>query len=168
MPTSHRSSGSRVRIEIHRGSRIVAVPARRIREVLSAVLSDETVSRAELSVAIVNDAAIHRVNAEHLGHDYPTDVISFLYSAAPNQAQSPKQKSSRRRGADLVLEGELIVSDETALREAGRQGWSPEAELLLYLVHGLLHLCGYDDLTTSERRIMKRRERELAALLELK
>jgi probable rRNA maturation factor len=115
-------------------------------------------------VAIVSDVKIHAINREHLDHDFPTDVISFLYSGrrALEESRGP---GPARRGAGLEIEGELVVSDETALREAPSHGWPPASELELYLVHGLLHLCGYDDLSQPERRVMRRRERELMALI---
>jgi probable rRNA maturation factor len=150
-------------IHIHRSSRRVPLPAARLKAVVLAVLEDERVVSAELSIAIVSDDEIHRVNREHLDHDFPTDVISFLYSA--ERESTPKGQGPARRGAGLTLEGEIVVSDETARREAPKHGWPADSELELYLVHGLLHLCGYDDLTPAEKRIMRRRERELISLL---
>jgi probable rRNA maturation factor len=152
----------RVVIQIHRSSRRVSLSQARLKEVIRVVLEDEQVESAELSVAIVSDDEIHRVNREHLDHDFPTDVISFLYSSG---RESPKGRgrSPSRRGAGLVIEGELVVSDETARREAPKHDWPAAAELELYVVHGLLHLCGYDDRTPGERRVMRRRERELIA-----
>ena len=153
-------------IEIQRSTRLAAVPATRLRAIAKVVLSDELVERAEVSIAIVDDAEIHRVNREHLAHDCPTDVISFLYESSRTSASSGEEPSPpKRRGRGLSLEGELVVSGETAMRESARHGLTPGGELALYVVHGLLHLCGYDDLTTPERRVMRRRERELMAAL---
>jgi probable rRNA maturation factor len=151
-------------IQIHRSSRRVALPAARLKSVIRTVLEDERVASCELSVAIVDDREIHRVNREHLDHDCPTDVISFLYSAERAKSKG-RAKPSARRGDGLTLEGEIVVSDETAWREAPKHGLSPASELELYVVHGLLHLCGYDDLAPGERRMMRRRERELMALI---
>ena len=50
-----------------------------------------------------------------------------------------------------------------AAQRAAEYQWTPHEELILYLVHGLLHLCGYDDLTPAERRIMRAREKEILA-----
>jgi probable rRNA maturation factor len=61
-----------------------------------------------------------------------------------------------------------VVSAETARRRAPEFGWPPHQELTLYLVHGLLHLCGYDDTTPGEEQLMRRRESEVLALLGLK
>ena len=140
------------------------------------VLQEEHISAAKISVAIVSDPEIHRVNREFLGHDYPTDVISFLLNE-PTIANSeidsdlivPSDLNAFHVPGDTAdlcdfLNGELIVSFETALREADAHGWSPQAELLLYIVHGLLHLCGYDDLTDETRPMMRSKERELLGI----
>lgn len=125
------------------------------------VLVQEGVQDAEISVALVDDPEIHRVNREFLNHDFPTDVISFLLSALPpGRPQTPWP-------ADFLLEGELVIGADTAVRDAAQHGWSPGAELILYAVHGLLHLCGYDDLTDDARPLMRNRERELLTELGL-
>lgn len=128
----------------------LAVDLRRLREVVRHVLVEEGLPAARISLALVDDAAIHRLNREFLGHDYPTDVISFVLDQSPP-------------GAPGFLEGELVVSTETASRAAPAHGWTPHDELLLYVVHGLLHLCGYDDLADEARPAMRRRERQLLA-----
>lgn len=132
------------------------------------VLAEESISSAKISLALVDDAEIHRINREFLGHDYPTDVISFRLDDLA-ESHDPETSLEAPSEVDVIdnpspLEGELIVSTETAIREAVAQGWSPTAELLLYVVHGLLHLCGYDDLTDDARPVMRTRERELLAL----
>jgi probable rRNA maturation factor len=78
----------------------------------------------------------------HLSHDWPTDVISFNLSAA----------------GEAELAGELIVSTEMALACATELMAEPADELVLYVVHGLLHLCGYDDSTDLDREQMRVRE----------
>lgn len=111
------------------------------------VLAGEGVAHASISVALVDDAAIHAVNRRHLDHDCPTDVISFPFSEP----------------GDATLSGELVVSAERAASMARRLGIDPWAELALYLVHGLLHLCGHDDLTAPAVDAMRRREGEILA-----
>jgi probable rRNA maturation factor len=155
----------------------LAVQPDRLREAIDRILAEEGVPTAEISLALVDDAAIRRVNREFLNHDYSTDVISFLLSQprdldrgdplgsdhpdSPACTEAPAIPVDRR--SDGHLEGELVVSAETAIREAPTHGWAPEDELLLYVVHGLLHLCGYDDLTDAARPIMRRRERQVLA-----
>jgi probable rRNA maturation factor len=67
------------------------------------------------------------------------------------------------RGAGKRLDGEIIISAETALRNASRFGCRPVDEVELYLVHGLLHLCGYNDLSAAQRRLMRAREADILA-----
>ncbi len=127
----------------------------RLRNIIERVLLEERISSADISLALVDDAEIHRINREFLGHDYPTDVISFVLG-------DPSQALPREH-----LEGELVVSAETAIREASAHGWSAADELLLYVVHGLLHLCGYDDLTDEDRPVMRSRERQVLSYWQL-
>ena len=63
-----------------------------------------------------------------------------------------------------LLEGSVVVSDETALSRAGDYGWPAENELLLYVVHGVLHLVGYDDHAPDDEKLMRAKEREYLAL----
>ena len=95
-----------------------------------AILADHDVATGELSIAIVDDPAIRKLNKQYLNHDYETDVISFVLD---------EDEATGR------LDGQLIVSTDTAAREAIDAGWSFDAELMLYVVHGTLHLVGYGD-----------------------
>ncbi|MCA1685241.1 MAG: rRNA maturation RNase YbeY [Planctomycetia bacterium] len=115
-------------------------------------LRAEGVGLASISVAVVDDATIRAINRRHLDHDWPTDVISFGLSEP---------------GDGGGLSGELVVSAETAAATARRAGVSPWDELALYLVHGLLHLCGHDDSDDGGRDAMRRREGEILARLGL-
>ena len=169
-------------IDISDRQTCLVVDEPRLRDAVMRVLIEERVHSATIRLALVGDAEIHRVNREFLGHDYPTDVISFLLSESGSQGSGVRNPETGVRmrevdGGDLgmsapqpstlnpqpLLEGELIVSTETALREAAAHGWSPHDEVLLYVVHGLLHLCGYDDLTDETRPAMRIREREVLA-----
>jgi probable rRNA maturation factor len=128
-----------------------------IRKAIMHGLQHEGVESAVLSVSIVDNKTIHELNRRHLEHDYPTDVISFqLDWSSPDHAEPPVTASGRSKGASI--EGEVVVSVEYAAEMAPRCGWSTENELTLYAVHGMLHICGYDDLTQSEKEIMRARE----------
>ena len=161
--------------------RILRVDFRRLGRLARSVLTREEVARAEISVAIVDDPQIHALNREFLKHDFPTDVISFRLDEdkmPQDRARSPRLAGAPaarrvgthgransaprvlRRGAGKSIDGEIVISAETARRSFRDCGTTPAAELALYLVHGLLHLCGYDDLTGREKRLMRRREAE--------
>jgi probable rRNA maturation factor len=126
----------------------------------------EQVHSAEVSIALLDDVAIHALNRDHLGHDYPTDVISFAYDSQSCVGDRPAF-ADVPRGKGLILDGEVLISTQTAIREAKRWGWTPQEELTLYLVHGLLHLCGYDDLSADEQAVMRERERSILKFWDL-
>jgi probable rRNA maturation factor len=115
----------------------------RLKKAVRGILKDAGVEEAEISIAIVSDERMHALNRQHLAHDYPTDVLSFVLE----------------RSADgKSLDGEVIASSEYAAREAPRFGWTMGDELLLYVIHGCLHLVGHDDTTEQGRRAMRAAE----------
>ena len=114
----------------------------RLRRAIEIVLADSNYAEATISVAIVDDDEIQVVNRRFLEHDYATDVISFVLDAD-----------------ETSLDGEVVVSADTAARIAARLEWSVDDELLLYVVHGTLHLIGYDDLDPDSLREMRAQER---------
>ena len=129
-------------------------------------LRTEDVASAVLSVSVVDNATIHRLNREHLQHDYPTDVISFQLDWNSETAETPSvAKAGRSRQA--AIEGEVVASVEYAREMASRCGWSVQDELTLYVIHGMLHICGYDDLSAGEKEIMRARERCILSRLGL-
>ena len=141
-------------------------------------LEIEQVHSAVLSVSIVDNAAIHRINRDHLQHDFPTDVISFQLDFTraredggetdqnrPGSSSSSVNPLTKLPAAGAMIEGEIIASAqmaaETAAELAGSGPWTVQHELTLYVIHGLLHICGYDDMSPEEKRIMRSRERDI-------
>lgn len=108
-------------------------------------LADSPYDEAIVSIAIVDDETIHELNRQFLAHDYPTDVLSFTLEDEPPR-----------------LEGEIIVSVDTARENAAEAGWAADDELLLYVIHGTLHLAGYLDKSPEDYKEM--REAEAAVL----
>jgi probable rRNA maturation factor len=94
-----------------------------------------------LSLAVVSDATMRRVNREFHDCDEPTDVLAFALGA----------------GGRDGFDAEVIVSLDTARREAAAHGVEPASELLLYVVHGVLHLMGHDDHALADARRMHAR-----------
>jgi probable rRNA maturation factor len=124
----------------------IAVDERLVRELVSLVEAGE--GRAlPVSISIVGDAEIHRLNRDFLSHDEPTDVIAF----------------DLEDDADRSVSGEVVVSAECAERVAGELGHSGRDELFFYICHGLLHLCGWDDTNPSSRARMHLRQSEYLA-----
>jgi probable rRNA maturation factor len=156
--TSRRKSTARYTIHIAGADSASPISAARLRKIARATLAAEDVSAATVSIALVNNTAINDLNRRHLHHDYPTDVLSFLFESISDR-QNGKSPRKRVRSID----GEIVISVEMAQQCGPAFGSSAADELALYLVHGLLHLCHYDDRTTLERRRMRRREGEILA-----
>jgi probable rRNA maturation factor len=131
------------RVSIASPQEAVPIDRGRMREIVRAVLDGENEPQAEISLAFVDNATIHTLNKRYLQHDEPTDVLSFPLSD-PGAAK---------------LSGELVIGAEVALAQAGERRHDVQAELALYVIHGLLHLCGYDDHTAADADKMRERER---------
>jgi rRNA maturation RNase YbeY len=99
----------------------------------------------QVDVAVVDDPAIRRLHARHLGRDRPTDVLAF-----PLEAPGPAR-----------LLGQVVVSAETAARQARRLCVPVAAEMDLLVVHGILHLAGHDDHAPAAARRMHQRARSI-------
>lgn len=121
----------------------------RVAALAAHVLRAERRADAALSVTIVSDRRIAALHREYLDVPGPTDVISF-----PLEDELPLGDGPR-------LLGEVVVSADTAAREARARRLPFERELLLYVAHGTLHLLGYDDHDPKERARMHRRQEAL-------
>jgi probable rRNA maturation factor len=119
----------------------------KVEKLVEAVCNRFKLSKATVSIAIVGDAQIRKLNSRFLNHKSTTDCLSFDLSDDKGQ-QSPKLF-------------ELIVNGEMAVRQANLRGHSSEAELALYITHGLLHNFGFDDSTESQARKMHDMEDEI-------
>jgi probable rRNA maturation factor len=124
----------------------------------------------ELSIALVDDPAIHELNRTYRHKDKPTDVLSFPMHERP-RGWKPKGAKGAEIGAGWSHRGPLgdvILSIDTARRQADAAGRTLLAELSMLLAHGLLHLVGYDHRTAAEDREMTARTRELEAAAEVR
>ena len=134
------------RIAISNRQSRVAVDRRALRGILGALLA-QAAPQAELSVALVGDREMSALNERYLGCKETTDVLAFPYARS-----------------DDCMEGEVVVNADQAARQAERRGHRAQDELLLYAVHGLLHLMGCDDHDPAGRKAMH--ERALSVLAE--
>ncbi len=150
----------RYEVEIDDSQKTLTVHHQRLCDVVRSALAAERCASASISLAIVDNETIHDLNIRYLQHDFPTDVLSFLLESELDEGSLPIPKGSPR-GCGKRLEGEIIVSAEMAKEFAAKYRWKPLDELTLYVVHGLLHLCGYDDRSTKELVMMRQRESEL-------
>lgn len=111
---------------------------------------------AELSIVIVDDAQIRVINRDYLQRDKSTNVISFA------------MQEGEGAGIQPTLLGDVVISAETAARDAAEAGLPFASELYFLLLHGILHLVGYDHErgTEAEAAVMEAKEREIFALLQ--
>lgn len=126
-----------------------------LRAVAAKILSALGCPTSELSIAIVGDRAIRILNREYLGKDRPTNVISFSMQEGEFGAVNP------------ALLGDVVISVDTAAQEAEEAGVTFWERLVFLLMHGILHLTGYDHERSGEEeaRRMEAKEQEVFALL---
>lgn len=122
-----------------------------LKDAARAVLEGEGVKACKVTLAFVDNAHIHRLNNQFLKHDEPTDVLTFPYSDSDAK----------------VLEGEVVIGYQIAQEYAADRKHDTNLELLLYVIHGCLHLCGYTDTDPAGEREMRAKEREYLAKLKL-
>lgn len=109
---------------------------------------------AELSIALIGDAEMRGLNARYRGKDRPTDVLSFALDATPVPGQP-------------CLLGDVVISLDTARRQAATRGVPVADEVRVLLAHGVLHLLGYDhERSPAEARRMFAKQRALVRALQ--
>ncbi len=126
-------------IAIQQRSAFDSVDTSLLSDVVRATLRRRGVGRAVIGLAVVDDAEIAKLHRQHLGIEGPTDVLTF---------------DLREQGDHPTIEADIVISAETARREAHARGHDERAELALYAVHGLLHLLGFDDHDAEDARLM--------------
>ncbi len=107
------------------------------------ILSSLKITKAEISLALVNEPASRRLNLSYRGLPRATDVLSFVYAH------------------ENFLDGEIVICSPVAVRQARAFGHSTRQEILRLLVHGLLHLAGYDHEKKSDAEVMEALELKL-------
>lgn len=142
-------------IQIENRQRKQRISIRQLRQVARKILSASGCPDAELSILIVGDRRIRQINRDYLQRDKATNVISFA-----------QQEGEEVGGATLLL-GDVVISAETAARDAAEAGLPLASELYFLLLHGILHLLGYDHERSgaAEAARMEAREEEVFALL---
>ena len=106
------------------------------------IVHDENYRTAELNFIFCSDEHILKINKKYLNHDYYTDVISFNYN----------EKSK--------LAGDIFISRDTVLYNAEKYNQSFDNEIQRVMIHGVLHLAGYNDISNEEKAVMKLKEDE--------
>jgi len=124
---------------------------RRLKRVVSEALGFEGVTERDVSILLTDDQEIHQLNLQWRGKDKPTDVLAFAYD-----------ESVAFPGLEHLMPlGDVIISVETAIRQAYSRKVSLDKELELLAVHGTLHLLGYDHDFPEEAKLMRKKTRQI-------
>jgi probable rRNA maturation factor len=138
---------------IRNRQRTRAINTRRLKAIVTALLDELEIREGELGVHLVAAPKMAQVNFQFLHHAGSTDVITFDHA------------DGRGGVTSAGLQGELFVCVDDAVSQAVQFGTRWQSEVVRYVVHGILHLCGHDDLKPDLRRRMKREENRLVRLL---
>ena len=122
---------------------------------------------SELEFTFFDNTSIHDMNRTHLNHDWPTDIITFDLSEGDAMAQTGDALAPPDGGfaEDIFLLGDLYISVEQAAIQANTLGHSLEKELKILIIHGILHLLGYDDQTPEDQTEMDEMQHQIYDLL---
>lgn len=131
----------RTTIDVAKFVRTAPLSSRRLGNIAKAVWQDEAGGPAQISIVVVGDVRMANLTERYVGRRYRTDVLAFELSDPSDE--------------EAICE---VVINSALARDSGKKrGIDPGAELALYLIHGLLHLRGYDDSSAEERKQMHRR-----------
>jgi probable rRNA maturation factor len=161
----------RIDVSVHEGVSLPASVASLVRAIASALDGVRAPAPASIGLILIDDAEIAGLNATHMGHVGPTDVLSFPLLPPAAFAPGAVSPDVPRPPRSRIHLGDIVVSVERAIEqaEAGRGGqtgdvrWAPADELRLLVTHGALHICGRDHATPSDERAMRALERRLLA-----
>ena len=140
-PVAHLPRTAMIEYQVHQSELIEELALVDLKPLMTWVAEDYQVS-GRLSIAVLSDPEIREINNRYLGHDYETDCISFDLSDQED-----------------LFDGEVLISADTARRVAREVGWDPMYEACLYIIHGVLHILGYDDDTPESKAEMREQER---------
>ena len=131
------------------------INARLLKQIVGGLFAELKITEAELGINLVAAREMTLVNENFLQHEGSTDVITFDHS----------NSEFGIRNSELKLHGELFVCVDEAVLQAKEFGTGWQSEVVRYVVHGVLHLVGHDDLDVAARRTMKRVENRLVRTL---
>jgi probable rRNA maturation factor len=137
---------------------------RLLNKIARALLAELKMEKAGLGVSLVAAPEMTRLNETFLRHRGSTDVITFDYMTE-GEADGAPTTAGAHGATRPAIHGEIFICVDEAVLQARKFGATWQSEIVRYLVHGVLHLLGYDDASVSQRRKMKREENRLVGEL---
>lgn len=144
-----------MKIQIENTQKRVPINRRKIRTTTIKLLEYLNCNDKEISITFVDDLTISQLNKQYLRKDKPTNVLSFSLQEGEYAEINPN------------ILGDIVISSDTAQRDAAKGGFTLEQELIFLIIHGLLHLLGFnhEGTTKEETQKMQKKEKELFAIL---
>ena len=142
-----------IRLSAKNISRCYFLNKKSLKKIVSTVFKYLGINNAGLSIAFTTDREIRRLNLLYRNTARPTDVLAFSMS------------EGKRLKSDSLILGDIAISVDRAKRQAEIFKTTFKNEILLYIVHGILHLIGYDDETPHQKKRMRRKENEILSML---
>jgi probable rRNA maturation factor len=139
-----------IKISVYNKQKSLKISSPSVKEVVATTLSFYNASCDEIAIHFISTSSICKLHQEFFNDPAPTDCISFPYDPA---------------GSPGCFLGEVFVCPETARDYVEKKGKDVYEEVMLYIVHGILHLLGWDDLEESDRKKMKKEERRVMKYL---
>lgn len=137
-----------MKIQIDNNQKNIKIDKRKIRSTIIFLLKHLDCADREISISFVNDETIHQLNKQYRSKDKPTNVLSFSLQEGEFGNINPH-----------VL-GDIVISVDTAKTDAAKNSRSFDQEIDLLIIHGLLHLLGYDHEKTTKEEAKKMQEKE--------
>lgn len=142
-----------MKISINNSQNLIKIRITPFRKIVKEILKTLNIKQKTVHILLTDNTKISLLNKRYLGRNYPTDVISFFL-----------EDSFDPRG---VL-GEIVISVEKAIENSKRFKNLLQDEIILYLIHGILHLKGFKDRTREEKKKMRLEEKKIAKILKRK
>jgi probable rRNA maturation factor len=135
--------------------------------VLECLKSEDIEFGCEVNILITDDRSIHEINRQFRNIDRPTDVLSFpMADMVKGKIVSPSEDYDRDK--DLLMLGDIVISTETAIRQAEEYGHSLQREITFLTSHGMFHLLGYDHIIKDDEEVMMSKQESVLEKLGLK
>jgi len=134
----------------------------KIIQIVKSVLKYQGLKTANLSIVFVSSQKIRALNKKFLKRNYSTDVLAFNLggNGSPKKGKTPKKQEE--------VNGDIVISTDAVIKNALEYGTTQKEELILYLVHGILHLLGYADYRPADIKRMRKKEQEILDYLRKK
>ncbi|HEX3628625.1 MAG TPA: rRNA maturation RNase YbeY [Verrucomicrobiae bacterium] len=173
MNSKEELDGATIGISITNRQRAYKVDLQWLKKIAAATLIELKIERAELGINLVGAKEMASINEKFLGHEGPTDVITFDYSESVpggdaalrkwccHRRPRPRRAGGTFAGDSTIISGEIFICIPEAERQAKIFGTDWRSETVRYLIHGILHLTGHDDLQPVARKKMKQVEGRL-------